>query len=338
MTAFSDQPLVSVIMPMFNVEQYISESVQSILNQTFDYLELIIIDDGSTDSSAEIVRKFCIQEKRIIFIQQENQGQSAARNFGLSLANGKYIYFMDSDDFLDLNALKMLVSYAEKMQLDLVAFSGKSFTNDKLSLDRFQHYYRPPITKPVNGVDLFLILSRKNQFIASPCLYLFRRDLTETTGLAFDVGYIHEDEGFTPLLFILATRAISLDEHFFWRRVRNDSTMTTPLSYRNVEGLIQAACKLSIDDKFLIKSSFFKLVLLKITLKKAQRRLLRNARKVAETIERQVNFISNIRKRFGIKALLSIDPAMILYVYANPLYRLLRSVKQKLHLNATDSH
>ena len=324
--------LVSVIMPMFNVEQYIAESVQSILNQTFYRLELIIIDDESTDTSAEIVRKFCVQDKRVLFIQQENQGQGAARNLGLSQATGKYIYFMDSDDRLEPTALEILVTYAEKMQLDLVAFSGTSFTNDQLSLDRFKIYDRPPITTPVSGLDLFLMFSRKNQFIVSPCLYLFRQNLTETTGLTFDAGHIHEDEGFTPLLFILATRSISLDERFFWRRIRNDSTMTTPLSYRNIEGLIQAACKLSIDDKFLVKSSFFKLLLFKITLKKAQRRLLRNARKVAETIERQVDFMNDIRKRFGIKALLSIDPAMILYIYANPLYRLLRSGKRKLSL------
>ena len=331
-------PYVTVIMPVYNTEQWVGDAIQSILTQSYTDFELIIINDGSTDQSLERIHFYANSDKRITVICQENKGLSAARNRGLMSAQGEYIYFMDSDDILEPTALEILVTYAEKMQLDLVAFSGTSFTNDQLSLDHFQSYNRPLITTPVSGKDLFLMFSRKNQFIVSSCLYLFRRNLTETSGLAFDVGYINEDEGFTPLLFILATRAISLDERFFWRRIRNNSIMTTPLSYRNIEGLIQAACKLSIDDKFLVKSSFFKLLLFKITLKKAQRRLLRNARKVAETIERQVDFMNDIRKRFGIKALLSIDPAMILYIYANPLYRLLRSGKRKLHRNAIDSH
>jgi len=106
--------VVSIITPAYNAEKYIAEAIESVLNQTFEAWELIVIDDGSTDNTAKIVSSF--EDDRIIFIGQKNKGVSSARNRGLILARGKYITFLDADDVLPLNSVELRVNYLENYQ------------------------------------------------------------------------------------------------------------------------------------------------------------------------------------------------------------------------------
>ena len=94
------KPVFSIIMPVYNVEQYISEAIESVLNQSFKDFELLIINDGSTDNSPKIAEYFKEKDSRILIFHQKNQGLSAARNFGIKNAKGTFIYFMDSDDLI----------------------------------------------------------------------------------------------------------------------------------------------------------------------------------------------------------------------------------------------
>ena len=104
-------PKVSVIIPVYNTAPYLHEALESITMQTLKELEIIIVNDGSTDGSGEIIREAARKDERIKVYEQENQGQSIARNVGLDHAIGEYIYFMDSDDLLELNALKICYYY-----------------------------------------------------------------------------------------------------------------------------------------------------------------------------------------------------------------------------------
>ena len=97
-------PEISIIIPVYNVEKYLDECLNSAANQTFENIEIICVNDGSTDGSLEILESHASKDKRIRIISQENKGVSSARNEGLDAARGKYIYFMDSDDYMDLNA------------------------------------------------------------------------------------------------------------------------------------------------------------------------------------------------------------------------------------------
>lgn len=112
--------LISVIAPVFNNEQYISRCVNSILNQTYSNLEIILIDDGSTDTSPEICDAFYRLDKRVVVRHQENQGQSEARNEGIRMATGLYVAFVDSDDWLDTNALNDMYYAMKKYNVDVV--------------------------------------------------------------------------------------------------------------------------------------------------------------------------------------------------------------------------
>lgn len=118
------RPKVSVIIPVYNTEEYIEECIESVLNQTFQDFEIICVDDGSTDRSADIIQGYCTRDKRIALHKQKNSFSGVARNTGVSLAKGKYIQFLDSDDFLENNALEMTVKKAEETSADVVVFNG----------------------------------------------------------------------------------------------------------------------------------------------------------------------------------------------------------------------
>ena len=117
-------PKVSVIIPVYNTAPYLHEALSSITRQTLQELEIIIVNDGSTDGSGEIIREVAETDGRIKVFEQENQGQSVARNVGLEQATGEYIYFMDSDDLLSLNALEICYDYCRRLRLDFVFFDG----------------------------------------------------------------------------------------------------------------------------------------------------------------------------------------------------------------------
>ena len=113
---------VSVILPIYNVAPYLDETFRSLINQSLSDIEIIAVNDGSTDNSEDIIRKYAQQDARISYFSQQNQGQSVARNLALQHAKGKYIYMMDSDDVIDTDALRICYDYAEKNEADFIFF------------------------------------------------------------------------------------------------------------------------------------------------------------------------------------------------------------------------
>ena len=109
---------ISIIVPIYNAEKYLNKCIDSIINQTKKELEIILINDGSTDNSETIIKKY--DDKRIKYFKNKNQGIGKTRNFGIDKATGKYIMFLDSDDFLELNACEKMYEKAEKEKLDIV--------------------------------------------------------------------------------------------------------------------------------------------------------------------------------------------------------------------------
>ena len=109
--------LISVVVPVYNVEKYIDRCLNSIINQTYRKLEIIIVNDGSTDNSRKIIDKFSKMDSRIIVIDKNNGGLSEARNVGINAATGDYITFIDSDDFVSYDYIEYLYSLIEKLSL-----------------------------------------------------------------------------------------------------------------------------------------------------------------------------------------------------------------------------
>lgn len=220
-----NNPIVSVIVPVYNVETYIEECLDSIVNQTYPYLEIIVVDDGSTDSSNQLVKNY-LEDERILFIEQENKGLSGARNSGLKKATGKYLLFVDSDDYIELTMLEALVPLMEESQADLVRFNGAAFV-DGMNKTADQDYYdfsHRLKEKKIYQEDSFQANSRT--FVSPVYLYLMKRSILTEQDLWFREDIIHEDELFTPQVFLSIQTMIYVNAFYYYRRYRENSIMT----------------------------------------------------------------------------------------------------------------
>lgn len=312
-------------MPVYNVEPYINEAIISILSQTYRFFELIIINDGSTDASLSIVQHHAHLDSRIKVISQENKGLSNARNTGLKFSKGKYIYFFDSDDVLKHNTFSICINYINHMELDLIAFSGSKFTTDATKAEYHPFFSKPNILTPLYGQDLLIKLISMNSYSSSVCLYLFSRQLIESIDLLFDEGFIHEDEGFTPLLYCSAKRSISLETRFFMRRIRSNSIITSKPTWRNIDGCIQAVYKI---ENFLKNHHYIKQQTIQ-ALRKIQRQLLRRSISLSDDLKCLNFFTKTVFNKFGKNSIFFIDPATFFYIRLNKPFLAARSFKRK---------
>lgn len=129
----SQYPLISIIVPVYNTEKYLSKCLDSLINQTYKNLQIILINDGSTDNSGGICEEYANKDNRIIYKSVENGGVSSARNNGLALATGDYYHFPDSDDYLELDTYEYLLGLLEKYKCDTVAFEHfVTFSNEEI--------------------------------------------------------------------------------------------------------------------------------------------------------------------------------------------------------------
>lgn len=228
---------LSIIIPVYNTEKYIEECLESIMNINITNFEVIIIDDGSTDSSASIIEKYSESFENIYYRYQENMGQGSARNYGVSISKGKYIYFMDSDDIICSSKFTEVFNKLYSSDLDAVFFDGKSFLDtvnneERNNFQNFNYIRSKEYGDFETGEKLFIELFSNRDFLISPCLYIVRRDIYTINNLKFPVGMKHEDEVFTMKLFFFVRKCRHINEILFLRRVRQNSTMTT-VNYSN---------------------------------------------------------------------------------------------------------
>lgn len=182
---------LSIIVPMYNAEKYIETCLDSILNSNLskkDY-EIIIVNDGSKDKSPEIAKTYALQYSNIIYLNQENQGQSTARNNGIKNCNGEYVWFVDADDAIERDLLKILKLLSENPNIDILAIQLKDVNEDY----SFLNYSCTQPTLPHNKV----ILGREAILLgynpSSVCALITRRDLIIKNNLYFVVGITHQD-------------------------------------------------------------------------------------------------------------------------------------------------
>ena len=224
---------ISVIIPCYNVENYIDETLASILNQSFKDYEIILIDDGSTDSTKEIIDRYAERYDNISAYHQTNHGQGFERNFGIKMAKGRYIHFMDSDDLLEPDCYEKTYFYAYENDIDCVLFEGKSFyENDHLEAEFPQYktcYSRKEVfPKIYNGKDLFtLFRSTSVGLIIQPGMQLIKRDFLVDNDIYFPELKMMEDNLFVYKAITRTNRIIVLPNAFYNRRIRESSTMTT---------------------------------------------------------------------------------------------------------------
>lgn len=229
---------VSVIIPVYNTAPYLAEAVGSIMGQSLRDIEIIIVDDGSTDGSSQILSDMAAADDRIKLYRQENRGQSAARNEALAHATGRYVYFMDSDDVLERDALELCLAKCNAEELDVVFFDADNL-NDADNNWWFDYHRASKFDDRVyGGVEIMNLMFDRDGYKASPCIYMVRRELLLEHNLNFYVGIVHEDELFTAQMYLVARRVGRIDRAFFKRRMRQGSTMGVAFSTRNKRGYL----------------------------------------------------------------------------------------------------
>ena len=234
-------PRISVIVPMYNVEDFIGECIESLRAQSFKDFEAVCVDDGSTDDTAQRARAAAGDDERFVFVSRENGGLSAARNSGLDVATGDYVSFLDADDRYAIAALESLIATATAGDLDVVEFSAcTEYENEAArKLHEEDYSFRTTVRGVWSGQALFAHYWQMREYVSSACFHLVRRRLIEDNGLRFGEGLLHEDELFTPLMYAYADRVAFLNEPYYRRRMREDSIMTRPRTMRNAHSLLR---------------------------------------------------------------------------------------------------
>lgn len=244
----------SIIIPIFNVAQYLPKCLDSVLAQTCADFEAVCVNDGSTDNSLEILEEYQEKDPRIKVVSQANGGLSAARNVGLLHAQGDYVFFLDSDDWIEPDALKIL---SEKLSdEDMVCFSGRRY------LEAENKYEEPDKMKSesdISGWEYYqkhALESRKFAFVCV-VLRLYRRQFLQENDLKFTEGIYHEDNMFTPVVCYYAKKVKVISDCLYDYRVRGNSIMTTRSIKHNKDILYIAN---TLSEFFVSKSDMEKTV------------------------------------------------------------------------------
>lgn len=210
---------VSVIVPVYNAEEYLSTCLKSILNQDLKDIEIICIDDGSEDNSYEILEKFSLDDPRIICFHQDNKGVSYTRNKGIEMARGEYLCFVDADDYIHPSQLSCSYKHAVENNADIVMFGGKTVPSVTWA-DRS--------LRVANGkyIDPFYVLFNIQGVRPFSVNKLFKTQLLKEKNIKFDLSLVlGEDQAFLFDIFPFATTIVALDKTFYYYRQNQNSAM-----------------------------------------------------------------------------------------------------------------
>lgn len=238
-------PLISVIVPIFNAQQYMEKCIDSILKQTYEKLEIILVDDGSTDSSLSICQEYAQKDDRIIVISKSNGGVSSARNVGINIAKGKYIAFVDSDDWIEHSSFEFLLNTSKEFNADVVIHPmifespNRQFTSNVseeiITFDKVEAICEVLLERKFGG-------HFPNKF--------FKRELFPQNIFDEEV-HVYEDLLAIVNIFMRCNKVIYINKYFYHYRMNNESAMHQP--YNNKYLTIRIAAK-KIED--LVKKNF----------------------------------------------------------------------------------
>jgi glycosyltransferase involved in cell wall biosynthesis len=228
--------LISIIIPIYNVEKYLKQCLDSVINQTYSNLEIILVNDGSTDSSGEICEQYKKSDKRIRVIHKKNGGLSSARNEGIRQSSGEWIGFIDSDDYVDLRMYEILWKLARKNEADIAMSYIRSFNSYKIEpcMDTDE------ITT-FNGnelIETYVLGNHSCNIAISVCDRLYKRDLVRD--VCFLHGKLHEDVLYTMEVFCKCKKAVYINHaYYFYRTEREGSITFRPYEFKNLTDLFE---------------------------------------------------------------------------------------------------
>lgn len=315
--------IISIIVPVYGVEDYIAKSMQSLLDQTFTNFEAIIVNDGTLDNSIEVAKSVVKDDPRFIFLEKKNGGQASARNLGLDIARGEYIGFLDPDDYFKEDALeKSMNIFNRHKSIDVVLFG----------ISKIDHLGNIIHTKPPNLTQYLLekdFLLSKHSIDYSVCNKIFTKELFNNT--RFIEGIIYEDKAVLPIL-LYGKNLYAIKESLYFYQYRPGSTMNsyTPLSHKSYLKIYETY-KVFLEEKNIFtenKEYYEKSYILYcfyneiIQSLKHSNSFHNDARRVIKDTNPHILNINKINKHFSWKSkqfisyfLLKISPYLFKYAY-----------------------
>lgn len=275
-------PLVSIVVPIYKVEKYLNQCVDSIISQTYKNIEIILVDDGSPDGCGDICDYYSSFDKRVKVIHKENAGVSSARNSGVEVARGEYLYFCDSDDYLNTDAIEKLLNVALAENADVVFFEPTTFQDSIDEIDNF-NWSRSRYYKSDTGINQFITLNQNDDY--HPCVWahFYRMKYITENSISFTNNIIHEDDLYLIEVYLHNGFFAHCHERLYNRRVHPNSIMTTQSDIHSEKRYLSAlVISKTIDEKKdLLKrdSEFFSIVL-------------------RHCIQMTVNFYNNLSDRY----------------------------------------
>lgn len=223
---------ISIIIPVYNVEKYIERCLQSCLEQDLevsDY-EIIVVNDGSPDNSLEIANNFAREHSNIKILDQQNYGLSVARNEGLKIAQGKYIWFVDSDDWIKTNCILELYNLCNDNNLDVLLFDAWDVENDI-------YKKRNSIKSNTNQIEIGINYLDYYNIVFPVCFKIFKRNFLTSNSIYFLQNIYHEDNEFTPRMFYYANRVLSIKKSLYYVNT-NPNSITRSVNSKKAYDLI----------------------------------------------------------------------------------------------------
>lgn len=235
----------SIIIPAYNAEQYLKTCVDSVLAQTQKEIEIILVDDGSTDKCGQIIREYEEKYPCVKAIYQTNQKQGAARNAGIKVSTGKYLYFLDSDDYIADTLFEECYKRAEEQQLDFLMFDENSFIDGEetqtKALASQEKYFRSTIgieDRIYTGVEYWNKYFARGGIYSNSCLVYINADFLKKNNLLYEPGIFYEDNDWMLRMNLCAERIAYMPRQLHYRRFRAGSTMTASYSDAHFKGAI----------------------------------------------------------------------------------------------------
>ncbi len=245
---------VSVIIPVYNVEKYIRQCLESVTNQTLKDIEIIVVNDGTKDNSMKIVEEY-LSDERMKIINKENGGLSSARNAGIKAAQGKYICFIDSDDFIDNSMMEELYNEIEKTNSDVVE-SNIFLYDDKT------HKVEGRKNKKYNSAEKGSYLWGK--YTTEVCNKIYKKEFLLKNSIFFEEGMIHEDDLFTIRILFSTNKICHIQKSFYYYRInRCGSTMTNVNLEKRLQALQRIVEKIKEYQK-MMQTDIFSFLMLKV--------------------------------------------------------------------------
>ncbi len=266
MRVTKEDHLVSVIVPIYNVSKYLRTCLDSIITQSYPYLEIVCINDGSTDDSLDIIEEYRKKDNRIVVFSQENKGLSAARNRGIDISTGNYITFVDADDFIEVNMVEVLLKNLLTYNTDIAIESVWEFDeNTQQKRSNEESYFSMSWLDQTYLNRAFTYNDIIDKFFYMPVMAwakMYRADFLKQSGVRFPEGLIYEDNPFFFELFLKAS-GISVDKRQLYNYRVNvpNSIMNKPSNHfadmiiimRLIENILKKySCYDNLKDKFLV--------------------------------------------------------------------------------------